>query len=50
VLFYLPLQLSQALVLTGLMAAGLGAALYLTRSTINKSELAEEPAGTVVHR
>lgn len=50
VLFYLPLQLSQALVLTGLMVAGLGAALYLTRSTINKSELAEEPAGTVVHR
>jgi drug/metabolite transporter (DMT)-like permease len=32
VLFYLPLQLSQALVLTSLMVVGLGLALYLTRN------------------
>lgn len=32
VLFYLPLQLSQALALTGLVVVGLGVALYLTRN------------------
>jgi drug/metabolite transporter (DMT)-like permease len=44
VLFYLPLQLSQAFVLTSLMIVGLGVALYLTRNGTRESVLAKEPA------
>jgi uncharacterized membrane protein len=40
VLFYLPLQLSQALVLTGLMVVGLAVALYLTRNGARERTLA----------
>ena len=39
-LFYLPLQLSQALVLTSLMVVGLGVALYLTRNGSRENVLA----------
>lgn len=42
VLFYLPFQLSQALVLTGPVVVGLGLALYLTRSRAREGLLAPE--------
>ena len=43
-LFYLPLRLPQALVLTGLVVVGLAAALYLTRAGARERVQAEEPA------
>jgi drug/metabolite transporter (DMT)-like permease len=42
VLFYLPLHLSQALVLTSLMLVGLGVALYLTRNNGAGERVLEE--------
>jgi uncharacterized membrane protein len=44
-LFYLPLRLPEALVMTGLVVVGLALALYLTRPGARKlAALAEEPA------
>ena len=43
-LFYLPLRLPQALILTGLVVAGLAVALYLTRAGARVRGAAEEPA------
>ncbi len=48
-IFYLPLQFSQALTLTGVVVAGIAVALYLTRKSDRQSaiaESAEAPAGT----
>lgn len=49
-IFYLPLQFSQAIALTGLVVAALAVALYLTRNTAREAALtgesAEGPAAT----
>jgi len=50
VLFYLPLQLLQALVLTCLLVVGLGVALYLTRNVVGKGTLVEEVVGETARR
>ncbi len=45
-LFYLPLRLPQALILAGLVVAGLAVALYMTRKAASACALAEELART----